>query len=471
MRHLFGLISILIIPVCSVPAADEPADRVQYDFEAPADVKAWSNLEPAGARDQEPPARIEQSTDHATAGKHTLKLTFAGGRWPTVTTDQVTQDWLSFKTFKADVTVGRSCVVGFTLLQEKSRRGEGWDPAISRWTKTAFLKPGKNEVVAPLPGANDYAVHARWGKAVRFEIFMYSPHEGESIHVDNIRLGNDKLPPQAKMKVAIQGTDWTVSGTGSADACRELGRNVAHLWNKPEAKTIEQVEDEFRAHYDGLKKRYPRAVLAVLRDGEKGYDPAQPDKVYSGWKDAYWNSHGPDSEFATRATNRGRDATHEIFMRHRSPLMRVDLAGIPTGSTVLAAQLVVVRSTAKPLDEHDAGKRPTLWVVEPCNRPWEEYEVNAFEYARDKFWKEIGGFHRGEDDPDFLPVFLAYGPGRPGKVNTWEFTQAVRFWTDGKNANHGFMLHGDAGDYMTAYAREAVEIKNRPAVLVVYVPK
>ena len=51
------------------------------------------------------------------------------------------------------------------------------------------------------------------------------------------------------------------------------------------------------------------------------------------------------------------------------------------------------------------------------------------------------------DDPDFLPVYLAHGPSQ-GKVNTWDFTHAVRFWTDGKHANHGFMLHGNAGDWL-----------------------
>lgn len=469
MQRLLYLLAIPLCPIGPILAADEPADKVLYDFEASGDLKVWSNLELPNAK--EPPAKIERSTDHATSGKHSLKLTFAGGQWPTVTTEQVSQDWLTFKTFKADVTVSRTCVVGFTLMQEKSQRGDGWEPVISRWTKTASLKPGRNEIVAPLPAPNDYAVHSKWGKAVRFEIFMYGPHEGEPIYVDNIRLSNDKLPPQAKMPFAIQGTDWTVSGTGSAEAVRDLGRNVAHLWNKPEAKTIEQVEEEFQAKYGMLKKRYPKAVLAVLRDGEKGYDPAQADKVYAGWKDAYWNSHGPDSTFAQRAKNRGGDATQEIFMRHRSPLMRVDLASIPAGSNVLAAQLIVVRSSEKLMEDHNPGKRPSMWVVEPCNRPWEENEVNAFQYAKDKFWKEIGGFHKGDEDPDFLPIFLAFGPGRPGKVSTWDFTQAVRYWTDGKHDNHGFMLHGDAGDYMTAWTREATEIKNRPAVFVIYVPK
>ena len=79
--------------------------------------------------------------------------------------------------------------------------------------------------------------------------------------------------------------------------------------------------------------------------------------------------------------------------------------------------------------------------------------------------------HKGRgDDPDFLPTFLAYGPGR-GKVSWWDFTRAVRYWTTGDHPNHGFMLHGDARDYMTSYTREAKERKHRPAVLVIYQPK
>jgi hypothetical protein len=158
-------------------------------------------------------------------------------------------------------------------------------------------------------------------------------------------------------------------------------------------------------------------------------------------------------------------------MRHRSPLMRIDLSSIPAGSNVLASQLVIVRANEKVLDDHDASRRPNMWVVQTCNRPWDEYEVNAFQYAKDKFWKAIGGSNGDDDDPDFLPIFLAFGPGRPGKVNTWDFTQAVRFWTDGKHENHGFMLHGDAGDYMIAHSREAADMANRPAVYVIYVPK
>jgi hypothetical protein len=464
LPHLTGLMALALLVQ---PAA--PAEKVLFDFENEADLKAWSNLALPDAREKEPPVRLERVAEHATSGKHSLKLTFAGGHWPTITTTQVLDDWLPYQTFKADVTVSRPCVVGFTALQEKSQRGGGWEALISRWTKTAFLRPGTNHIMAAIPQPNEYAISAKWGKVVRFEVFLYHPHDGESIYVDNVRLSTEKVSPPPRRQFTLAGTDMVLSGTTSAEAVIELGKKLKDRWARPEPRTVEQVEAEFRARFADLKRKHPRAVLAVLRDGEKGHDPAQPDKVYAGWKDAYWNSHGPDGNFVDRAENRGKAASHEVFMRHRSPLMRVDLSSIPTGSTILAAQLLVIRANQKDLDDHTPTKKPTMWVVEPCNRPWQEYEVNAFEYAKDKFWKEIGGMSWGED-PDFLPTFLAHGPGQ-GKVNVWDFTEAVRFWTDGKHPNHGFMLHGDSHDYMIAHAREARDLKDRPAVLVIYEPR
>jgi hypothetical protein len=300
---------------------------------------------------------------------------------------------------------------------------------------------------------------------------MYNPRAGEAIYVDNIRLSKRKAEePPPKISFAVAGTDWVLDGVNasgvlSAGAAMELGKKLSPAWTKPEERTVLQLEAEFAAEYKELKRKHPRAVLAVLRDGQKGYDPQQPDRAYTGWKDAYFSSHGPDGLYRARAENQSRTETHEIFMRHRSPLMRVDLSSIPTGSQILAARLIVVRAR----NDRDPQKNPTMWVVEPCSRPWEESEVNAFQYAKGKFWKQVGGFHWG-DDSDFPPVFLAYGPGR-GKVNWWDFTLAVQYWTSSDHPNHGFMLHGDSRDYMIAYTRKARDIENRPAVLVIYEPK
>jgi hypothetical protein len=460
MKYMLCLTVLALSGLTALAA--EPKELKLFDFEEASDVKAWTNLELPDAKVKEPAADIDRSTDNATSGKHSLKITFHGGAWPTLTTTSVLADWSAWQTLQADVTVSRPCVIGFTVLQERSKRGEGYEESTSRWTRTLFLTRGKNTITAALRPAYGPIVDPKRGKVVRFELFMYNPHKDESIYLDNIRLSAAKEePPVGKITVGVAGTDWKLdgvnsSGVHSAGAVMELGKKLKADWKKPEDRTVAQVEEEFAAEYAKLKKKHSRAVLAVLRDGEKSY---------VGWKDAYFSSHGPDGMYRTRAQNYSQGESHEIFMRHRSAMMRVDLSSIPTGSHILAARLIVVRAR----EDRDPKRAPTMWAVEPCTRPWEEHEVNTFQYAKDKFWKEVGGFHWG-DDPDFLPLFLAYGPGR-GKVNWWDFTEAVRFWTNGEHPNHGFMLHGDSLDYMTGYTRKAKDIKNRPALLVIYEPK
>jgi hypothetical protein len=454
--------------------AENSPELVLFDFEQEADLKAWSNLELPDVPEKEPPVRLEGVFEHATSGKQSLKLTFAGGRWPTITTTCVAADWQPYQTFLADVTASWPCLIGFTVLQEQSQRGGAWDEMVSRWTKTQILKVGTNRVSAPLRPSVGDTLHPKRGKVVRFEIFVYNPAGQESIHVDRIRLTSRKeqLPP-AKVPFTVAGTDLVVEGVSpfgvsSAEAVIALGKRLSGGWTRPEEQTVAEVEHQFAARYAEWKRAHPRAVLAVLRDGEPGFDRADPEKAYAGWQDAYFTSHGPDGNYVRRARNEGRAASHEIFMRHRTPLMRVELSSIPSGAAILEARLIIVRASSIN-EKRSPLNGPTMWVVEPCNRPWDEYEVNAFEYARGQFWKEVGGYSWGED-ADFLPIFLAHGPSQ-GKVNTWDFTEAVRFWSDGTHANHGFMLHGDAHDILIGHSREATEMKDRPAVLVIYEPR
>ena len=133
--------------------------------------------------------------------------------------------------------------------------------------------------------------------------------------MDNIRLSTAKeAAAEDDHQVPGLGTDLVVSGV------RELGKSSRTAGPSPKRKRWSESKANCE-RYDELKRTHPRAVLAVLRDGEKGYDPAHPDKVYAGWKDAYWSSHGPDGMTVERADNTGKEAGHEIFMRHRSPLM------------------------------------------------------------------------------------------------------------------------------------------------------
>jgi hypothetical protein len=458
----------LFVSTClgSTCAQDKPAKPIRsvrlFDFDKAGALESWAPLELPGVK--EPATALTLATE-AEAPPGSVKLTFSGGIWPTVTTTQVLDDWTPYHTFRADLYVTKPCLVGFQALQEKSTREPGWDGSISRWVKTVFAQPGKNEVVAPVHPTDYSAIHPKLGKVVRFEIFMYRPAPDETIFVNNMSLTDEKLPvAKTETQFRVLGTPWTVSGV------QELGKKLAKEWKPPEEKSAEQIEQEFREQFAAIKKEHPRAALAVFRDGEKGFDPAHPDKVFAGWKDAYWSSHGPDGATHERAENFGKSASQEIFMRHRSPLMRIDLSAVPAGTKILAAKLIIVRANDFYDKERDPRKNPNMWVAEACNRPWEEYEVNAYEYARGKFWKAVGGMQWDGKDPDFLPIYLAYGAGG-GKVSAWDFTEAVRFWTDGIHTNHGFMLHCDARDWMSrAHYRESAEVKKRPGLLVIYEP-
>ena len=272
-----------------------------------------------------------------------------------------------------------------------------------------------------------------------------------------------RIGPSLDKKVPVLGTDLQVANAN------DLGDQLKARWVKPEDRTFEEIEADVKAQLEELKKKHPGAVLAVLRNGAKGYDPASPDKVYSGWKDCGTTAHPPTSLTVASLRNIGKAEKMETVFRLHPALMRVDLSSIPVGARVLAARLLLVR--AHPLAKAWDTK-PTLFVAEPCNRPWQEFEMNSFEYAKDKFWKEAWGMSWNGADPDFYPLFLAHGPSQ-GRTNTWDFTRAVNYWTDGKRVNHGFTMYAAPKyiDHLWVHTRKTKEVKNRPTLFVIYVPK
>ncbi len=452
-------------------AAEPPAsgEKTLFDFESDDEVKTWTPLAIPGSKlpgTTDPAPTVARATQDATSKQSCLKVTFNGGRWPTVTTMAVpvTENWVSlrYQTFRADVTVSRPCLVGFRVLMENRPRDNNYT-----WAKTQICTPGKNEIVATLGGWWT-GMETKDGKITALDFFVYNAHQGESVFVDNIRLSPEKAAAARKApSFQVLGTDYTVTGLP------DLAKKLKDEWKMPVEKPIEQVEAEFKVKYEALKAVHPKAVLAILRDGEKGWDPANPDTPYKGWMQRHVNSHGPDSNIVEIAANNKGWGSLECFMRHRSLLLRADLSIIPKGSAILAANFVLTRTG--PLDPKSDRTclKPNMWVAEACNRPWVETEVNGYEYARDKFWKTVGGMgaesYEGAD-PDFLPIYIAHGPST-GVVNVWDFTDAVKFWLDGAHPNHGFFFHGDSTDYIMTFTYECKDVKQRPAIMVIYEPK
>ncbi len=388
-----------------------------FNFDQDEALQAWSDLALADAKVQEPAVKRERTNEHADTGHWCLKLNYTGGHFPASTAKCPITDWRPFKAFKVDVTVGRPVVLVFRALHEKSSRGGTYDEGVNRWEHAALLKAGKNEIVALTPNGD------AWAKVKAFDIFPIDPHTGEAIFVDNMRLSSEAPAattplhidyiyspgqdhaywPKLDGKIPVLGTDLEVANVN------ELGDKLAASWVKPVDRTVDQVEVDIKSQYEELKKEHPGAVLAVFRDGAAGYDPAAPDKVFSGWKDCGTAAHPPASLTVASVGNIGKSEQVESCLRLRPSMRRIDLSSIPVGARVLAARLLLVRASppGKGWDE-----KPTLFVAEPCNRPWEEYEMTSFEYAKDKFWQEVWGAAWNGADPDFFPLFLRMAQAR-----------------------------------------------------------
>jgi len=460
-------------------------DTVLYDFGKEDAAKDWAPARLAEVAKDQPAPKIEIGQPGAPAlapaGK-CLKITFDGGDWPVIGTTKipVQGNWKAFQTLKADLTADRPGVAYFRVCQGKPDEF----PLLKQphWERTMILLPGRNEVTLMIRQGIG-RMDPQNGDVTSFLIGMFQPEKDQVLLVGNVRLSPEWPPPKvigwyspynhdgysaavareyqrtgAVTRFKVLGTDLEVADLP------DLAAKLKAKWAKPEPKTIEQVETDFKAEFEKLKQGHPKATMAILREGEKGYDPADPGKAYTGWRFVYISCHGPDGPNSGREKTPNKYETVEAFMRHRSILAQADLSGIPKGATILAARLVVTRSGAADLK---VPEKPNLWVAEPCNRDWDDKAANCYVYAPRKLWKAVSGLYYG-DDPDYWPVFLAHGPAGGGAVSVWDFTEAVRFWLDGKHENHGFFLHGDSNDYMSMYTPLARDVKRRPAILVIY---
>jgi hypothetical protein len=165
---------------------------------------------------------------------------------------------------------------------------------------------------------------------------MYQPGKGQTMQVANVRLNlNGPEPKEFSRRSSPHSVDgysvpnaleyqrtkilpkFKVLGTDQEVIdIRDLGKSYNDKWTKPNPKTIDEVQAEFKDQFQKIQNDHPKAVMAILREEDKGFDPANPDKLYAGWKIAHISCHGPDGP------NPGREkaasgSTVEAFMRHR----------------------------------------------------------------------------------------------------------------------------------------------------------
>ena len=474
----------LIFALFCLPVSLYCAETVIFDFKDDKAIIDCKQFVDGKSKPPEPSVKFSAADEHAAEGSRALKLEFDGGFKPCVSLkipEASANDFFS-PTLIANVYVSRTCIVGFRLLPEGGVVGKCWE-------KLARLEPGMNKVKALL------VPNIQEGAPKELHIYMYSPKKGEVIWLSSIGvstlavkteaaysqynptvigLNQHDYPmvghfPKLDKKIKILGTDIeAVDG-------RDLWTKIKNL-KKPEAGnslTAVQTEEAFRAEYETIKKAKPKAVMALFRQDDSGFDRNDPARKYTGWSDAELQGHDPASGYANHAMScRGKLAKSELFLRRRCCLMRADLSVIPAGSEILKATLMIIRNGKA--ENQSYAYASAVWGADACNRKWVEAEVNCVEYAKDKFWKEIDGMCWSGDDPDFLPLMLAcqVGCGGGDGAGRWDFTEAVKYWTDGKHENNGFSLWSMYDwDYFMMNTKEAADIKDRPAMMVIYEPK
>lgn len=476
MNKFNGLFFLLLLFACISSLSGKTIDLVQaetlFDFEG-NDCDSWSNQDLKGYSDSS--VSIQSSNQHVTSGSKSLKLTFHRGKLPSVFTDRITiKDWGQYKTLCADVFLARDSVVVFRVLQEKSTRDNNWDGYMSRFERVALMKKGQHTMVALLENKIDHRFRPTYGSVVRFEIALYDSIEGESIFVDNIRLSKnrpdakdiplsqerDYMPTRGQL-FEVMGKDYKVKDFA------ELADRLKGSWKKPKERSVQEVETSFLEKYRDVVKKHPNAKLAILRNGQKGYNVADMSKKYEGWDDTYISCHEPESMLTVSGAElHGKTPVKEIFMRHRSALMRFDLSHLPKESKIYHASLLVCRT--KLVEPSRCHLMPNLWVMELCNRPWVESETNAFQYAKRKYWNNYSARKWDGKNPDSLPIYAAYGPGQ-GETNVWDMTEVTKKWVDRSLSNHGFWLYGNSKDWLLrAHYSESNVASKRPALFVIY---
>ena len=279
-------------------------DKTLFDFEEADSVNSWSNIDlhvlreaeakaaydaalkasadpskvpaykPLPAAAKEPAVKIEWTTEGAARGQHAMKLTFAGGRMPTISVPAPLDDWRPYKGFAADVTASRTCIVVFRAMVAASKYGTAYVEGCSRWEFAARLSAGKNTVVAPRRQGAEQSPDKVWNNVRTFQIYMLQPKEGEVITIDNIRL----LKTTPKTTSAYnEDTQWPKEGFRVAGT-ELVVKNADDLGEQAQAEGhVAQAGSENRR---AIRGRHPAAVRRDREEpspGGPGDAPPRPE--------------------------------------------------------------------------------------------------------------------------------------------------------------------------------------------------
>ncbi|OGF49813.1 MAG: hypothetical protein A2231_05180 [Candidatus Firestonebacteria bacterium RIFOXYA2_FULL_40_8] len=187
MKKIIVLALILSLQVNAVAAEK----KVIYDFEGVKSAAEWSVSKEG---------KLELSTENATSGKKSLKVTLPVAEYPGFSLNipkGKTIDWSKFDYLKMDIYTASE--EGFTFeirIDDDQSKSEEPDDVFGTWSSTSkTAQQGKQtiDVDLTLLNTNDKTRQVNLNKITKFTVFMLgnSAKTPQILFIDNIRLEKD----------------------------------------------------------------------------------------------------------------------------------------------------------------------------------------------------------------------------------------------------------------------------------------
>jgi predicted MPP superfamily phosphohydrolase len=152
--------------------------NILFDFESESDLKRL---------DWQCHKWFELSEEHATSGKHSLKVILPPGQYPGINFEDIRRNWSSSHYLKMDIFNPSDETLKFHVRIDDNN--SGWEYA-KRFDINCELKKGMNHISVPTDSIKTNIHHypLNLEKIIRMMVFVPNNAEKREIYLDNIRL-------------------------------------------------------------------------------------------------------------------------------------------------------------------------------------------------------------------------------------------------------------------------------------------
>jgi len=154
------------------------AQNILFDFESESEL---------GKLNWECHKWFELSEEHATSGKHSLRVTLPPGQYPGINFEGIKKDWSKSNYFKMDIFNPSEEEFNFHVRIDDNKSGLEY---ANRFDKDFNLKPGPNHISIPMSSIQTNLRHRSLDlKRIKgMTVFLIKNTKPRELYLDNIRL-------------------------------------------------------------------------------------------------------------------------------------------------------------------------------------------------------------------------------------------------------------------------------------------